>query len=108
MPVAQGGALTLPTLTERQKTEISGLLDEMTAPNELMRRKDSIFTSKNFHIDSRPMSSGTYKNYYKVDIQLKTGPTVAEIMLHPGATSIRDVRSGFTSCIADKHIYVVT
>jgi hypothetical protein len=111
MPVARGNrpSAGFTSVNKKKRTEISDeLLPGLTDVTTLMRNANNVLTSTSFHVDSRPISSGTYKNYYKVDIQLRTGPTVAEIMVGPRASSARDAKSGFESSLDDGHIYIVT
>ena len=111
MPVERGNrpSAGFSTINSRKRNEIKDdLLDRLRDVATLMRTANNLLTSTSFHVDSRKLTSGPYKGYFKVDIQLRTGPTVAEIMLSPEATSVRDAKQGFESCLDDGYIYVVT
>jgi hypothetical protein len=93
-----------------RKEIANDLLTQLTYVGDLMRTQDSIAISDNFHLDSRMMTSGNYKGYYKVDVQYRRGTkkTVGEIMLSPDAVDLDDATYGLTQSVSTGYIYIVT
>ena len=82
------------------------LLPKIDVIDSLKRDADSIFTSNNFHLDSKDIGGGTYK----VDVQYKGGTkgTVAQVMLDANATDLEDVITGINGSAKYGYIYNVT
>ena len=109
MPARQGDDLSskMGSTTTRQKTEIQeNIIEQIDDPTKLMRTKNDLFSSDNFHLDAKEI-----KGKYKVEIQFKKGTkqTVSVIMLDDDSTiGAADVQTGLSNSLADQHIWLVT
>ena len=95
------------TSPSEQREIENDIIDEINDVSELMRTRDSIITSRNFHLDS---SNRGHPEWFKVDIQRRRGTraTVAQIHLYESATQVDEARQGFRNCLNDGYIWIVT
>lgn len=84
----------------------SDIIDKINDINDIRRTADSIYTSDNFHLDSKELT----KNNFKVEIQYRTGKkqTVSVIEVKDTATSTVEVKEALTNSLNDGYKWIVT
>ncbi|TKI69185.1 hypothetical protein FC756_09455 [Lysinibacillus mangiferihumi] len=89
------------------RKEIKGdIIEKIKDINDIRRTADSIYTSDNFHLDSKEINNGSYK----VEIQYKKGTkqTVSVIEVEKSATSTADVKQALTNSLNDGYKWIVS
>jgi hypothetical protein len=115
MPVVDQGAPTggrgIKLLTSQAKiTEATDLINEVIASNvNRTAVKNSLYTSKNFHIDAVPIGGKGAKRC-KVEVQEQKGDkdTIAVAVLETHVNSDADVRTALINSLGNQHVWGVS
>lgn len=116
MPVVDQGAPTggrgiTRVTTPRLITEATDLIGEIEASKvNRTTTKNSIYTSKKYHVDSVPITGAAKQKRCKVEVQQTNLPndTVAVAILEMHVSSDADVRLALTNSLTNQHIWVVS
>jgi hypothetical protein len=103
---APTGGLGITRITKTKEIEeADGLIGTVQASQvNRTKTRNSIYTSKNFHIDAKPIGKG----FCNAEVQRKTGPTVAVAKLASDVSSDTDVRAALRGSLGNQHIWRVT
>lgn len=82
------------------------IIEKINNINDIRRTADSIYTSANFHLDSKELTKGNFK----VEIQYRTGKkqTVSVIEVKDTATSTAEVHQALTNSLNDGYKWIVS
>lgn len=95
------------TNKELRKEIQDDIIEKINNINDIRRTADSIYTSANFHLDSKQLPNT--KNF-KVEIQYRTGKkqTVSVIEVKDTATSTAEVHQALTNSLKDGYKWIVS